>query len=148
MIDKGLHPGLGKAALLVDGTPVTVVQGDGLIISTPSGSTGYNLAVGGAMVAPSVPCILVTPVAPSSLSFRPIIVPETSKIEVAIPYTARMDGRAIFDGSQMCALPRGDAICVKVSPYPLPVINARRYDQDWFKSIIDKLNWNVRIEQQ
>ena len=81
VIDKGQHPGLGKMGLEVDGMPVTTVHGDGLIISTPSGSTGYNLAVGGAMVAPSVPCMLITPIAPSTLSFRPVIIPESSKIE-------------------------------------------------------------------
>ena len=50
---------------------MTKVQADGLIIATPSGSTAYSLAAGGSMIAPSVSCTLVTPVAPHSLSFRP-----------------------------------------------------------------------------
>jgi NAD+ kinase len=148
VIDKGQHPGLGKMGLQVDGMPVTVVHGDGLIISTPSGSTGYNLAVGGAMVAPSVPCMLITPIAPSTLSFRPVIIPESSKIEVSIPYSARTDGRAIFDGHRMEVLRHGESIVVETSSFPIPVVNARPYDQDWFKSIIEKLNWNVRVEQK
>ena len=148
VIDKGQHPGLGKMALTVDEMPVTVVQGDGLIISTPSGSTGYNLAVGGAMVAPSVPCMLVTPIAPSTLSFRPIILPESSHIEVHIPYTARTEGRAIFDGHKIQNLNHGDSISVKTSIFPIPVINSSRYDEDWFKSIKEKLQWNVRVEQK
>jgi len=148
VIDKGIHPGLGKMALIVDGMPVTVVQGDGLIISTPSGSTGYNLAVGGAIAAPSVPCNLVTPIAPSSLSFRPVILPESSKIEVAIPHTARTDGRAIFDGQCTEELRRGDSIVVETSIFPIPVINERRYDQDWFSSIVEKLQWNSIVEQK
>jgi len=148
VIDKGQHPGLGKMGLLVDGKPVTTVQGDGLIISTPSGSTGYNLAVGGAMVAPSVPCMLLTPIAPSTLSFRPVIIPESSKIEVSIPYSARTDGRAIFDGHKMEVLRHGESILVETSSFPIPVINRSPYDQDWFKSIREKLQWNVRVEQK
>ena len=148
VIDKGLHPGLGKLELLVDGQPVTTVQGDGLIISTPSGSTGYNLAVGGAMVAPSVPCMLLTPIAPSTLSFRPVIIPESSKIEVSIPPSARTDGRVIFDGHRMEELKHGESVVVETSIFPLPVINAQKHDQDWFNSIRSKLQWNVRVEQK
>jgi len=148
VIDKGQSPGLGKMDLLVDGQPVTTVQGDGLIISTPSGSTGYNLAVGGAMVAPSVPCMLLTPIAPSTLSFRPVIIPESSKIEVSIPSTARTDGRAIFDGHKMEVLKHGESVIVETSKFPLPVIHAAPHDHDWFDSIIEKLHWNVRIQQK
>ena len=134
--------------LKVDGQPVTTVQGDGLIISTPSGSTGDNLAVGGAMVAPSVPCMLLTPIAPSSLSFRPVIIPESSKIEVLIPGSARTDGRAIFDGHRMEVLRHGESIIVETSQFPLPVINSASHDRDWFDSIIEKLQWNARVQQK
>ena len=148
VIDKGQHPGLGKMGLLVDGQPVTTVQGDGLIISTPSGSTGYNLAVGGAMVAPSVPCMLMTPIAPSTLSFRPVIIPESSTIEVSIPSTARTEGRVIFDGHKSRVLKHGDSVIVETSSFPIPVINSKPFDQDWYKSIREKLHWNVRVEQK
>mmetsp|Transcript_2748 Transcript_2748/g.10157 ORF Transcript_2748/g.10157 Transcript_2748/m.10157 type:complete len:396 (-) Transcript_2748:32-1219(-) len=148
VIDKGLHPGLGKIELAVDGQAVTTVQGDGLIISTPSGSTGYNLAVGGAMVAPSVPCMLLTPIAPSTLSFRPVIIPESSKIEVSVPASARTEGRVIFDGHRMELLGHGESVVVETSRFPLPMINSNPRDQDWFNSITEKLQWNARVQQK
>ena len=69
------------------------VQADALIISTPSGSTAYSMSAGGPMVAPSVPCTILTPVAPHSLSFRPIVVPESSVIEVHLPQSSRSHAR-------------------------------------------------------
>ena len=68
-------------------------QADGLIIATPSGSTAYNMAAGGPMVAPSVPCTLLTPIAPHSLSFRPIAIPESSDIQIHVPLYARSHAR-------------------------------------------------------
>eukprot|EP00662_Eupelagonemidae_sp_cell21_P003493 gene3493-35560_t len=55
---------------------VTVAEGDGVIVATPTGSTGYNLSCAGPMVSPSVPATLITPIAPHSLSFRPVIANE------------------------------------------------------------------------
>jgi len=72
------------------------VQADGLIISTPSGSTAYSMSAGGPMVAPSVAGTLITPIAPHSLSFRPVVVPESSEIVVQIPPHARSHARCVL----------------------------------------------------
>lgn len=74
------------------GTPCCL-QADGLIIATPSGSTAYSMSAGGPMVAPSVPGTLITPIAPHSLSFRPLVVPESSQIAVHLPLDARSHAR-------------------------------------------------------
>ena len=71
-----------------------VLQADGLIIATPSGSTAYSMSAGGPMVAPSVPGTLLTPIAPHSLSFRPLVVPESSEIEIHLPPSARSHARS------------------------------------------------------
>ena len=150
VIDKGAHPGLGTLDCHVDGMHVTTVQADGLVISTPSGSTGYNMAVGGPVVAPSVPCTVLSPIAPHSLSFRPITVPESSKIEISIPRESRAEGyRAIFDGSaQGSALGKGGSVLVEPSLFPFPIINSRRYDHDWYVGLNDKLGFNMRPRPQ
>ena len=76
--------------------PDSVLQADGLIIATPSGSTAYSMSAGGPMVAPSVPGTLLTPIAPHSLSFRPLVVPESSEIEIHLPPSARSHARCVF----------------------------------------------------
>ena len=63
---------------------VTTVEADGLIVSTPSGSTGYNLSAGGSISAPTVPCVLVTPIAPHTLSFRPVVIHLDCVIEIDV----------------------------------------------------------------
>eukprot|EP00906_Rhabdomonas_costata_P017522 RCo025298 len=147
LIDRGASPFLSKLIVLIDGQRVTVVQADGLIIATPSGSTAYNTAAGGAMVVPSVNCTLLTPIAPHSLSFRPIIIPDTSTIDVLVPDNARAPARASFDGRHEVDLPRGSRVRIQTSRRPFPLINLHRYDTDWYNSIKTKLSWNVRVEQ-
>ena len=148
LIDRGASPFANKMHCSIDGYPVTTVQADGLIIATPSGSTAYNTAAGGAMVVPSVACTLLTPIAPHSLSFRPIIVPETSTIEISIPDDARASARASFDGRHEEDLPRGSRIRIQASRRPFPLINMNRFETDWYNSITRKLSWNVRVEQK
>lgn len=131
LLDRGDSPAMVLLEVSVDGRRVTTVQADGLILAPPSGSTAYSMSAGGPMVAPSVPCTLVTPVAPHSLSFRPLIVPEHSVIEVHLPAASRAQARASFDGRHAMRLPRGASIVCRASRYALPVINRRSLDADW-----------------
>lgn len=89
VIDRGASPSVVVLEAFIDGRHVTTAHADALIIATPSGSTAYSMGAGGPMVAPSVPCTLITPVAPQSLSFRPLVVPETAVIEVHVPRSGR-----------------------------------------------------------
>eukprot|EP01051_Picozoa_sp_SAG22_P011025 SAG22_NODE_1029_length_5939_cov_46.559589_5_plen_235_part_00 len=140
--NDAVRGGLCHLETLVDDHHVTTVRGDGLVISTPSGSTAYNLSAGGAMVAPSVPCTLLTPIAPHSLSSRPFIVPETSAIEIRLGPASRQGARATFDGAESVSLARGSSVRLRTSQWPLPFINLAQYDSDWFDSLSAKLHWN------
>ena len=84
VVDRGPSPYLSNVDLFIEGKHVTVVQGDGLIISTPTGSTAYAVAAGASMIHPSVPAIMITPICPHSLSFRPIVVPAGVELMVII----------------------------------------------------------------
>lgn len=81
-MDRGPSPYLSNIDLYLDGKHITSVQGDGLIVSTPTGSTAYAVAAGASMIHPSVPAIMVTPICPHSLSFRPIVVPAGVELKV------------------------------------------------------------------
>lgn len=85
VVDRGPSPYLSNIDLFLDGKHITSVQGDGLIVSTPTGSTAYAVAAGASMIHPSVPAIMVTPICPHSLSFRPIVVPAGVELKVTPP---------------------------------------------------------------
>lgn len=84
VLDRGLSPFLCNLDLYIESKHITTVQGDGLIVSTPTGSTAYAVAAGASMVHPSVPAIMVTPICPHSLSFRPIVVPAGIQLKVRL----------------------------------------------------------------
>ncbi|KDD75820.1 ATP-NAD kinase [Helicosporidium sp. ATCC 50920] len=141
LVDRGSSPSMALLECFVDGRHLTSVQADGLIIATSSGSTAYSMSAGGPMVAPSVPCTLLTPVAPHSLSFRPIVVPEHSVIEVHVPKSARGEVRASFDGRHTTAMPPDSYIICRTSSHALPMISMHPLDEDWYEGITQKLKW-------
>ncbi|QLG75072.1 hypothetical protein HG535_0H03990 [Zygotorulaspora mrakii] len=83
-LHRGDSPHLANLDVFIDGEFMTRTTGDGLAFGTPTGSTAYSLSAGGSIVSPLVPCILLTPICPRSLSFRPLILPHTSHIKVRI----------------------------------------------------------------
>ncbi|KAG8089554.1 hypothetical protein GUJ93_ZPchr0011g27374 [Zizania palustris] len=80
--DRGSNPYLSKIECYEHNHLITKVQGDGVIVATPTGSTAYSTAAGGSMVHPNVPCMLFTPICPHSLSFRPVILPDSARLEI------------------------------------------------------------------
>eukprot|EP00939_MAST-03C_sp_MAST-3C-sp1_P001509 g1509.t1 len=148
LIDRGSSSHLTKLDLYVDGQFVTTVQADGLIVATPSGSTAYSLAAGGSMIAPTVQCMLVTPVAPHSLSFRPLVLDSASTIDVYVSETARDSARVSFDGRSTIELERGMRVRIRRSETPIPLVNMQPGDQEWFDGIKQKLNFNLRADQK
>lgn len=68
----------------VDGQMVAIYHGDGVIVSTPTGSTAYSLSAGGPVVAPACSCLIISPLAPHNLTMRPVVIPDTSRIELQV----------------------------------------------------------------
>ncbi|RDX71594.1 NAD kinase 2, chloroplastic, partial [Mucuna pruriens] len=148
VVDRGSNPYLSKIECYEHDRLITKVQGDGVIVATPTGSTAYSTAAGGSMVHPNVPCILFTPICPHSLSFRPVILPDSAQLELKIPEDARSNAWVSFDGKRRQQLSRGDSVRISMSQHPLPTVN--KFDQtgDWFRSLIRCLNWNERLDQK
>nr|GMD88631.1 NAD kinase 2, chloroplastic-like isoform X1 [Ipomoea batatas] len=148
VVDRGSNPYLSKIECYEHDRLITKVQGDGVIIATPTGSTAYSTAAGGSMVHPNVPCMLFTPICPHSLSFRPVILPDSAKLELKIPVDARSNAWVSFDGKRRQQLSRGDSVRICMSQHPLPTVNKSDQTGDWFHSLIRCLNWNERMDQK
>ncbi|XAR60360.1 NAD(+) kinase [Bertholletia excelsa] len=146
-IDRGISSFLTNLECYCDNSFVTCVQGDGLILSTTSGSTAYSLAAGGSMVHPQVPGILFTPICPHSLSFRPLILPEHVTLRVQVPFNSRSHAWASFDGKDRRRLAPGDALVCSMAPWPVPTACQGDSTSDFLRSIHDGLHWNLRKTQ-
>ncbi|KAB2093812.1 hypothetical protein E1A91_A02G122300v1 [Gossypium mustelinum] len=148
VVDRGSNPYLSKVECYEHDRLITKVQGDGVIVATPTGSTAYSTAAGGSMVHPNVPCMLFTPICPHSLSFRPVILPDSAKLELKIPDDARSNAWVSFDGKRRQQLSRGHSVRISMSQHPLPTVNKSDQTGDWFHSLIRCLNWNERLDQK
>ncbi|XP_044482764.1 NAD(H) kinase 1-like isoform X2 [Mangifera indica] len=146
-IDRGISSFLTNLECYCDNSFVTCVQGDGLILSTTSGSTAYSLAAGGSMVHPQVPGILFTPICPHSLSFRPLILPEHVTLRVQVPFNSRSPAWVSFDGKDRKQLAAGDALVCSMATWPVPTACQVDSTDDFLRSIHDGLHWNLRKTQ-
>ena len=145
VIDRGPSPYVSNLELYGDDELLTVVQADGCIISTPTGSTAYSLSAGGPLTHPSIPGILLTPICPHTLSFRPMVLSDTLLLKVCVPRSSRSTAYASFDGKGRVELRRGDYVQVEAGRYPFPtVVGEGGTGGEWFESVRRALRWNNR----
>lgn len=148
IIDRGSSSFLTNIECYEKGRFISRVQADGVMLATPTGSTAYSVAAGGSMVHPNVPAILLTPVCPHSLAFRPIILPDYAELELRIPDNARCSAWVCFDGRSRQELNRGDSVRVRMSENPVPTINKTDLTGDWFDSLERCFRWSDRSVQK
>ncbi|KAI1791265.1 ATP-NAD kinase [Ganoderma leucocontextum] len=148
VVDRGPSPYVSLLELFGDEHHLTTVQADGLCVATPTGSTAYSLSAGGSLVHPEIPAILITPLCPHTLSFRPMLLPDTMELRICVPFNSRSTAWASFDGRGRVELKQGDHITVTASQYPFPTVCAESQSRDWFHSISRTLKWNERERQK
>ena len=122
---------------------VTAVKADGLIVATPTGSTAYNLAAGGPIVHPAMDALVLTPIAPHTLSNRPIVIP--AEREVRVTSTSSNAGDEVYvtmDGQTGLPLPEGDELTIVRAQRPLRLV--RSTTRSYFEVLRQKLKWNER----
>jgi NAD+ kinase len=112
--------------------------GDGVILSTPSGSTAYNVSAGGPIIDPDVPALCITPICPHSLSFRPVVIAAHSTVQVI---ASRVNpGTTLFcDGQEIARLTPGDRVVIRKSPHDVKLIE--NPDARQWRSLAEKLQW-------
>lgn len=142
VITKGAHSRMIDLSVWVGDEFVTRVKADGLIVATPTGSTAYNLAAGGPIVQPSVDALIVTPIAPHTLTNRPIVIPTPSPVRVQPQMDDHNAVFATFDGQAGLQLQAGDEIRVRRADQPLRLI--RPTTRSYFEVLRQKLKWGER----
>jgi NAD+ kinase len=100
VLDRGAHPFLSNVELCINDRYVTTLQGDGLIVATPTGSTAYSAATGASMLHPAVSGMVISPICPHSLSFRPIVVP--NHVEIKVSAWLHVCRPKCFKGNAIC----------------------------------------------
>ncbi|KAJ7594721.1 ATP-NAD kinase-like domain-containing protein [Mycena floridula] len=148
VVDRGPSPYVSLLELFGDEHHMTTVQADGLTVSTPTGSTAYSLSAGGSLVHPEIPALLITPICPHTLSFRPMLLPDSMELRICVPFNSRSTAWASFDGRGRVELKQGDHIKVTASKYPFPTVCADKQSTDWFHAISRTLKWNERERQK
>jgi NAD+ kinase len=121
----------------IDGKLFNSYYGDGLIISTPTGSTAYNLSAGGPVVYPLTDAFIVTPVAPHSLTQRPLVLPADFEIEFFIPDS--LGAVVIVDGQDIYDVPANESIKIKIASKKAKLIH--RQERNYFEVLNKKLQW-------
>lgn len=118
------------------------VRGDGLIVATPSGSTAYSLAAGGSIVHPRVPALLITPIAPHSLTSRPLVLPADAELGLTLSSVGRNEQDKVFltiDGQEGMALSSSDEVHIKTSEFS--VFIAKSPSKTYYQVLTSKLKW-------
>jgi NAD+ kinase len=138
VVARGSGAGMVELKVSVDGAFMYNQRSDGLIVSTPTGSTAYALSAGGPLLHPALAGIVLVPIAPHALSNRPIVVPDTSDIVVEI-----MNGRDIsvnFDMQTFTSLQHGDQIVISRSPNTIAFLHPEGWS--YYHTLREKLHWN------
>ncbi len=139
VINKGALARMLELTIRIDGREIASVRADGLIMSTPTGSTAYTLAAGGPIIQPSIPAIILTPICPHTLTFRPMVISSEARVQIGL-----QDSEEAFltiDGQRGSALSGGDTVEVVRASCELRLIRSPR--RTYFDILKEKLSWGA-----
>ena len=141
VVNRGATSGMVELRVEVDGHFVANQRADGLIIASPTGSTAYALSAGGPLLHPSIPGWVLVPIAPHTLSNRPIVLADAA--EIAIEIVAGRDASANFDMQSLASLLHGDRIIVSRSQHRVRFLHPKGWS--YFDTLRQKLHWNEGV---
>lgn len=138
-----------EIGLRIDGEDGPGFRGDGVIVSTPTGSTAYGVSAGGPIVSPEVPSLTVTPIAAHSLAFRPIVLPGGSRIELHLRRAnmgwagdSREGTTLVLDGQMHCHLQVGDRVTIRRDPRVVRLVRNPR--SSYWETLVRKMHWGAK----
>ena len=139
VVNRGATAGMVQLRVEVDGHFVANQRADGLIIASPTGSTAYSLSAGGPLLHPSIPGWVMVPIAPHTLTNRPIVLADAA--EIAVDIVAGRDVSANFDMQSIASLQHGDRITVRRSEHHVRFLHPVGWS--YFDTLREKLQWNT-----
>jgi NAD+ kinase len=137
VVNRGATSGMVELRVEVDGHFVANQRADGVIIASPTGSTAYSLSAGGPLLHPSTPGWVLVPIAPHTLSNRPIVLPDAS--EIVIELVSGRDASANFDMQSLASLLHGDRVTVRRSEHRVRFLHPKGWT--YFDTLRKKLHW-------
>jgi NAD+ kinase len=140
VINKSALARIFDVDIAIDGEKITTIRADGIIISTPTGSTAYNLAANGPIVHPHMSVILITPICPHTLTYRPVVLAGEAVIELSLRDSEQT--YLTLDGQEGFPLERGDVVRVFRSPRSMTLLMPER--NSFFTVLRNKLKWGDR----
>ena len=140
VISKTTIARLASFDIFINERFVSAYRGDGLIVSTPTGSTAYNLAAGGPILMPAIEGIVITPICPHSLSHRPLVVRDSVEIEIKVK-SATDEAFLSVDGQIGVPVAEGDRLVCRKSPYTTQLMRLQR---GFFEVLRTKLKWGQK----
>jgi NAD+ kinase len=141
VVNRGASSGMVELRIEVDGHFVANQRADGLIIASPTGSTAYSLSAGGPLMHPAIDGWVIVPIAPHTLSNRPLVL--TSAGEIAIEIVAGRDASASFDTQSLASLMHGDRIVVTRSEHKVRFLHPKGWS--YFDTLRQKMHWNEGV---
>ncbi len=141
VLNKGAIARIMDFDVLVDGRLISAYKSDGLIVCTPTGSTAYSLAAGGPIVAPAVAAFIVTPICAHTLTQRPLVLPDTAHIEIAVK-SQREAAYLTVDGQVGLAAHSEDVVRLRKADSYVEIV--RPPTKDYFEILRQKLKWGER----
>jgi NAD+ kinase len=143
VVGKGAQGRLIEFELSIDGEFVYKLRGDGVIVATPTGSTAYALSAQGPILHPAVPALALVPLAPHTLSARPVSVSDRSVVEISI--VRALDARGHFDGIALADMAEGDKLVLRRSTDVVRFVHPPGYR--YFATLREKLRWSEALEK-
>lgn len=140
VIHRWITPSMIELITTIDDVYLNSQRSDGLIISTPTGSTAYALSAGGPIISPALKALVLVPLNPHMLSNRPIVVDDSAEIKISFSQTKQMNALVTCDHVQIPKVLYSDTIVIKKDPHPIRILHPE--DHDFFHTLREKLFWS------
>ena len=144
---EGRSGGVCSFDVLLNEKYITRIDGNGVLVSTATGSTAYSLSAGGTVTYPTFQGIQLTPILPLNLNPKPIILPKEVRLDIKLSSSTKSDASVYIDGKETVILDLGDYLHITAAIHPCTFFSRKSYFYDWIENLSRCFNWNYTERQ-